>query len=89
MIFIIGSLFQNYRTDKENLTEAQESSSESSQPPAKRPTLMDLARMEKSWPKFKNTNQCHLLTEYLKHYSADKKVLVNILMIILKTLKFF
>ena len=29
--------------------------------------------MEKSWPKFKNTDQCHSLNEYLKHYSANKK----------------
>ena len=86
-IFIIGS--QNYRADKENLTKAQESSSESSPPLAKPTTLMDLAGMGKSWPKFKNTDQCHSLNEYLKRYSADKKVLLNMLMVILKTLKFF
>ena len=50
---------------------------------------MDFAGMGKSWPKFKNTDECHSLNEYLKRYSADKKVLLNIVMIILKTLKFF
>ena len=45
--------------------------------------------MEKPWPKFKNTDQCHLLNEYLNRYSADEKSACEYLNDYIKNTKVF
>ena len=41
-------------------------------PPAKRlKTLMDIARVESSWPSYKNTDQVTYLSKYMEHFAKE------------------